>query len=233
MIRLAAICLLAIAFFAVSTPAQGALILFENTGADLTGQGFGNAPPVLTLKPHGNDSTEYGSVVWSGHDDVLSDDAQKNKSQTVTVAQMLDQGVTQQNFGLLFNINEPGSKESLSVSKFSVDFYSPTGTKLLSANFDGGASGLTLAGYDHGQGKAGWTFRINMSDAEYASVFANPNNRIGMTVPCANRITNVAGGAEDFRFGAVGNTAVPEPLTLGLLVVGGIIMIARRRRPAC
>ncbi|MBN2272677.1 MAG: hypothetical protein JXN61_18835, partial [Sedimentisphaerales bacterium] len=146
----------------VALPAAGATITFTGIGLDLNGQGFGHFPPILTLKPHANATTEWGEVFWDGISDVLTGDAEKNKSETITAGGLLDEGVTLDNFGLIFNINEPGSKEDLNLFQFSVDFFTASGTEILSAEFDGGSTGLNLEGYDHGQGKAGWLFAINL-----------------------------------------------------------------------
>ena len=204
--------------------ARAAVITFDS--CELTGQGFGNAPPILTVQPQGSATTECGAVWWNGSDDMISDDASPGKCQTITAGSVLNQGITRDNLGLLFNINEPLSDAdmNLNVFKFSVDFYWPSGDSILSAEFDAGSGGLTLYNFDIGQGKAGWLFRIELRQDEFDSVFGDVDNRIGMTIPSANPITDVADGAEDFRM-----YALPEPATVALLGLGLLVRLRRCR----
>ncbi len=216
----------------LSVPASAAIITFTNMGLDLGGQGFGNDPPMLTLQPKGNATVEPGSVLWNGRKDVLTGDAEKNKSRTFTAGALLDQGVTAETLGIIFNINEPGPTNTVNLSKFVLTAYSPSGSIIFSATYNGGPGGLDLASYDGGQGNAGWLFSVRMTDAEFARVFGNRNNRLGLSVPSDAAISNVHGGAEDFRIvPAAGAVSAPEPATACLLILGatGILGCKMRR----
>ncbi len=218
----------AILLFLGAGIAPAGIISFTNETVDLSGQGFGSVPPVLTLQTHGSQETsEWGSVGWNGTADVYSgpsSQVETGKSQTISVADLLSLGLTKDNFGLVFNINQPGGMDVV-VHAFSVDFYLADGTLSSTAVYTPPSGGLSLSPTgQQGQGGAGYLFRVDLSSSEFASLTADPNNRLGMTVLAGDAIGNAAAGAESFTMAPV----VPEPATLVLLSLG--LLALRRRR---
>lgn len=207
-----------------ATPAPAAVITFDGP-ADGTAAGFGSLPPVLTVKPHGNATEEYGSVAWDGSADVLSGDADLQHSQTVSVADLLAAGVTQSHFGIIFNINEDGDKKLL-FRGMSLVVYSSAGAALFSAPYVGSDIELDATDVGVGQGGFGHLFRVHVNTSEWDTYFGNlsaATNRVGITVLAGQSIQDVGAGAESFT------VSLPEPGTLVLLALGSAGLLARRR----
>ena len=93
----------------------------------------------------------------------------------------------------------------------------------------GSTLGLEPVSNGLGTGQAGHIFRISFEGTEGSTFFANSNHRIGMFVDTA--MDNEANaGAECFYMGDadVNEVVVPEPATLLVLLVSGLMALTAR-----
>lgn len=180
-----------------------------------SGTGFGNVLNVLTL--HATPQ-EAGSVLWQGSGDLRSGDA-TNQSQTRSVAELTAAGVGALDFGVVFNINEPGSSAPVTLQQFELVFQDQTGEELFTQEWTGSMSLMPLA-QGQGTGGAGYLFTVNLTPAQASLFFSDPANRIGMRVE--SPILSTAGGPENFYL-------IPAPGALALLGLA-VGALGRRRR---
>lgn len=212
--------------------ARSSVIVYTETMATLSGQGFGSSSPVLSLRTTGSGTQEWGGIGWNGVQDVyllggLAVEGAPH-SQTQTVADLLAMGITKDTFGIVLNINEEGGEEMINISTFSLDFYLADGTLAFNAVYTAPQGGLQVGADGQGQGKAGPLFHVFFTGTDFESFFAGGDNRVGLSVPQGSPITGVSDGADNFVLGASG--VLPEPATLSLLAIGGVIALLRRRR---
>jgi hypothetical protein len=219
---------LSLFFFLSCVTAPAAEITFSNQTVDLHGTGFGNVYSLLSVHATGQQTAEFGSVLWNGSTDVLSGNAQPG-AQTNTQFAATVQSLTNANnhFGLIFNINQPGSNPSITLRDFTLVFQNAGGATLFTATFRAAPGGNDLAQVDNGTGAAGYLFDVALTASEAALFFANPNNRLGEFITEANGITNAQGGPENFFLQGLGPDAggsgpgdpgpghhMPEPTSL-------------------
>lgn len=217
--------------YVASPTVQGAMIAYTRTSVDLDGQGFGNVRPILTLQAHDNNDSEWGAVDWNGSADVFPSDSDTSKSpktQTFSVADLLDLKIDRDHFGLVLNINEDSDNE-IQLDGFLMNFYHANGALAFSATYLADDEDRLLSDPGNGQGTAGLLFYVLLSQTEFDSFFNNVNNRIGLCVPQNMPLQNVSGGGESFlplsvRF----DPNLPEPMTLATLLLG--LPLLRRRR---
>lgn len=212
----------------LSAPAASAgMITYTDYTVDLSGMGFGHVPPVLEVQAKGHGTTEWGAVSWTGTDDLLSGDAKSAGSNTRSINELLAEGLTQDLFGIVLNINENVGRD-VTVQAFSLDIYAPTGgAPIFSVPLVGGP--LTLPQAEPGQGGAGHLFLVQLTDEEWKTYFAGaPANRIGMSIPSDQPIQNVSGGGESFTV-----AAIPEPAAVAILAAGSVIVVSSRPRRTC
>ena len=177
------------------------------------GTGFGGVLNVLALQGNGS---EAGAVGWDGFADVVTGDA-TSFSQTRSVGEILASGANVSNFGVVFNIAQPGNNPDVMLNQFTVVFYSASGSELFTASFN---TPTVLTQIGSGVGGAGYLFDITFDPFE-ANFFANATNRIGIRV--TDPITGSQGAPENFYL-------VPAPSAFLLAGFAGLMSNARRRR---
>jgi len=207
-------------------------IIYNGESTNDRGAGFGSTSTILAVTTPGESSNEYGQVLWDGSNSIKSGNA-TNSSQTLTAATISSIiGGDAENLALVFNINEPNSQgaDNVLIQKFSADFYDPSGGLLFSALYDSGDNPLSLTMIDSGQGGAGHIFHVLLTDSEATQFFADPNNRLGMTVDSDYPIQQASGGAESFYvdnqyFGFEQTAPVPLPnsMIMGMSVLAALM----------
>ncbi len=229
--------LVCFALLLAASAGQAAYITFHDEFVKDNGNGFGNVLNTLALQQHGNATTEAGSVLWDGTDDVLSGDA-KPLSQTVTVAQLTSEGFDASNLIVILNLNQTGSYPWIDLHSFTVRFYTSVDD---SSSFDAlydinnvlntaSTLALTPEGNGVGTGQAGHVFHITFEGTQGDEFFANDDHRIGVLVdtPIDNQANS---GPDNFYIGDVDiNKVVPEPATLAVLLAGTALATLRRKK---
>lgn len=211
--------ILAIALYCPTAFADS--ILFTGTSTFTEGTGFGNVLNVLTLQV--SSGSEYGSITPP---DVESGDAMPS-STIRTIQELLDVGASATSFSVIFNVNQQGVNDAVTIQNFSIDFYTSAGASLGSVTWTGSEL-LDVAG--QGTGSSGYLFDVTLTTL--AGVFSDPTNLVGMSVPSGSPILNANDGPENFYLGPGEGQLVPEPSTLLLMGAGllGAARLSRSRR---
>jgi hypothetical protein len=235
---------------AVTSAQAGLIVSTQNT--DLTAYGFGVAPAILTLQ---RATLEEGCVVPTnnaggfstscvggpaGYTDLASSLVNgNNKYATPTLTAL---GVTSfSNLAILFNVNEPGSSQQVTLQNLTLTLYNGTTPVFTFGLNDPTGSGPTdLIDIAQGQGSAGFLITIAPQELPLANQFSG-NLRVGLaaTIGCTAAAGcdvpgqfGTADGPESFTIANVPVTnPVPEPislLTLGSGLVGLGILRSRR-----
>lgn len=234
------------------TSAQAGLIV-DAQQTNLSAFGFGTAPSILTLQ---RTTLEEGCVVPTndvggfstsclggpaGYAD-LSGSLVNGNNKYATPA-LSDLGVTSfSNLAILFNVNEPGSSQQVTLQNLTLTLYGGmNGTAPLytfGLNDPTGSGPTDLTDIAQGQGGAGFVIRIAPQELPPANQFSG-DLRVGLaaTIGC----TSAAGCDALLQFGTADGTesftvanvpaAVPEPvslLTLGSGLVGLGLLRSRR-----
>ncbi len=216
-----------------------------------SGQGFGNAPRLITIQATGHSETESGSIgIVNGVINALSigiSSGNVNSSNGVTNSgNNLVGQVTNTNFHsiptlaslnwndasdirLLFNAAESGGRDGseIEIKDMTLKFYN--GNTVIAA-IDGGHEFETTI---QGVGKSGFLFgvkgtnQLNDLNSTVFNVAGSGNFRIAMEAT----IKDASGGPESFSAVAA---AVPEPSTWAIMLLGfagiGFLTMKRRRR---
>jgi len=234
--------LLAASLMAISGGANASLVLSGQT--DLTGQGFGNAPRLLTEQAHAANTTESGAMgilngqiidLQPGISDSLVHDGNGVTNAGGDLANPLTDN---QKFGiptlgelgwtsgahvnLLFNATEP-SGDGVTINDVTLKFYN--GNTVVGA-IDGNFS---LANTIVGNGQAGFLLTVDAAERTWLNqnIFALPGSS-NFRIALESTISGVAGGPESFS--AI-TQAVPEPQTYAMMLAGlGLLGFARIRR---
>jgi hypothetical protein len=229
--------------------AANANIIYLNQIVDVNGQGFGNAPRLLTIQAQGNNTTESGVIgilngaiatvpqvsgatsaqVFMGNNvtNVGGDEVNPlagNKFNIPTLSSL--NWTNASNVVLLFNATEPGGN-SLNITDVTLKFYS--GNTLIAA-IDGSQAFANTPAI--GNGNAGFLFGVDAQQQAFlnTNVFSQPGSG-NFRIALESTITGVHGGPESFS--AVVASAVPEPATWGMMLLGfvGLGFAFRRSRP--
>jgi hypothetical protein len=231
------------------TGAQASLV--KNGTVDLTGQGFGHVPRLLTIQAKGNGSTESGAIGISGGElvaltpgildaSVFGGNGVRNLGGN-TVNPLGDNhkfGIptlgelnwtSAANVGLLFNAVEPQKRgaSGLTIDDVTLKFYN--GDTVVAA-IDGSFS---YESTEPGNGKAGFLISVDAPQQAYldGAVFGQAGAS-GFRIALESTISGVHGGPESFS--ALSVAAVPEPQTYAMMLAGlglmGFVRIRRHRQ---
>jgi len=215
--------------------------LVFNGIADLGGTGLGSVNTVLTIA---NSPTELGSVCWNGTTTVLGatvntvtgvcsgtgDQNGLNSTQLLSVT-----GVTSaSNYAILFNPNEPGNDQTLTLNTLVATFYNNAGQLIFSAPL--AVPNQTFNAADQGTGNTGFEFVLDAGEAATLQGLINTlgtsNIHVGLASSLGNPISSDGGHETFFVFNSGIATITPEPSTTVLMATGlfGLVGFVRRRR---
>ena len=235
----------ALAVVALALPAAANAALVYDSTITASGQGFGNAPRLLTIQGGGSgcvkvggagatlvggtgacDGTLYNNL--GGHEANPLTDNQKFGIPTVGSLGWASAA----DIGLLFNAVEPGAanKSGINFDDVTLKFYS--GTSLI-AQINGSYKFPTT---DQGNGSAGLVFVADQASQSYLkqTVF-DQHNFDKFRIALESSLSKADGGPDSWSAVNLERTptgAIPEPATWAMMIAGfGLIgSVLRRRR---
>jgi hypothetical protein len=221
---------------ALAAPSLAHASLIYDVGIDLSGQGFGNLPRLLTIQETGQPTgTESGCVDFSGnpgscvpnasvHDGNGFSNAGGNEitgADKIGVVTAASLGITSADqLVVIFDPDEPG-QGSIDVADLTLKFFDATGA-LLGA-IDGQQS---FASTDPGVGQAGFAFVVSPDEQAYVNGLLAQ----GATLALEATLNDAAGGPDTFTVANV--SAVPVPAAQPLLGSALAALALLRRRKA-
>jgi hypothetical protein len=210
---------------------------------DLGGQGFGNAPRLLTVQGSGTESgvvnIAAGNTIVGGAG-VPTGSVHDSNGVTNAGGQEVSPFTDNQKFGIptlsslgwttadqvkiVFNATEPGGN-GLNITDVTLKFYN--GTTLVGA-IDGQQNFLNTI---VGNGNSGFAFGVSDDEKAYVQGILNQAGSGNFRIALETTITDAAGGPESFS-AISAMSAVPEPATWAMMVLGflGVGLLAYRRR---
>lgn len=247
----------AIALFAAPQVAS-ASIIYEGT-VDLTGQGFGNNPRLLTEQERGNgDDVESacvsagaggsigfgsGSCIGDGQvyrgngfsntgGDEVNPMGDNHKYGIPTLDEMGFKDAS--DIGLLFNATEPGG-DGLKIEDVTLKFYGSDGSLITAID---GQHEFDSTAFETGNGKAGSLFSIDAEQQAHlnSTVFGLPDFS-DIRIALESTISGAQGGPESWLAvnlgrSSTGGTPVPAPAGFGLFALAAAGLMSRRRARA-
>jgi LPXTG-motif cell wall-anchored protein len=250
----------ALAVGLVAAPgAANASLIFDST-IDVTAQGFGNNPRLLTLQERGNGddiqsgcvSANAGGSIAIGSSSCISDSQVfKGNGVTNVGGDEVNPQTDNQKFGiptlgelgfqdasdigLLFNAIEPGgaAKNDVNVNDVTLKFFDSNGTLL--AAIDGQQNFPTT---ETGNGRAGAVFVVDAEQQAFlnSTIFGLPNFS-DIRIALESTISAAQAGPESFSAvnlnrsgGSTGGTPVPAPAAFGLFALAAAGLIGARRK---
>jgi len=236
--RKIAVSLLATAAILSVSAAQASIFLVGET--DLGGQGFGNAPALLSVQETGTESAVISivggqlvgggpgisdasvfmgnGITNSGGDEVSPlTDSQKFGIPTLGELQWNDGADVR----LLFNANEPGGN-GITITDVTLKFFN--GDTLVAA-IDNSAP-IVLNSTLTGQGSSGFLLAVDAEQQAFlnTTVFSNPASA-GFRIALESTLMGAAGGAESFR-AIIGTINPPSEVPLpgaAVLFLSGVV----------
>jgi len=189
---------------------------------------------LLTLLTIQASPTEAGGVAWNGAADVRTGNASA-QSFTRSVAELRGLGVNGRSFGIVFAGNEVPGGLSVSLPKFSLQFYGADGTPLFATTYhaDPGKDWIPSFGSTN---NTGWLYRVSLSGPEADLFYASDANRLGVLIERTSPVGGTSGGPEalsllQFEIMCSCDPQVPEPASMLIWLLGaaGIWRIKRAR----
>jgi hypothetical protein len=250
--------LLAGPLLAIAAGANASII--QNGTVDLTGQGFGAVPRLLTIQAQGNNTTESGAIgiaggalvaqtpgvangsVFGGNGitnaggDTVPPLTDANKFGIPTLGSL--NWTTASNVALLFNPSEsqgqvPSNGSTTNGGALTIQDVTLkfyNGNTLVTA-IDGG--NITYANTDPGVGQAGFLLSVDAAQQTHLnSTVFNQTGSSSYRIALESTIANVSGGPESYAALGRGMTQpIPEPQTYAMMLAGlGLLGFARIRR---
>jgi len=220
-------------FFAAATSvSQASSVTSVGLPLDLASIDPGSLLTLLTVQAS---PTESGGVAWNGSTDVRSGNALP-QSFTRTVAELRGLGVSGRSFGIVFAGNELPGGLSVSLPKFSLQFFSADGTPLFAATYQA-AIGKDVIPSFGSTSDTGWLYRVSLSGAEADLFYASDANRLGVLIERTNPVGGSSGGPEilsllQFEIMCACDPQVPEPASVLIWLLGATVIwrISRARR---
>jgi hypothetical protein len=222
---------LALIFLSFSPTSQAGSVSSVGLPIDLATLGSENLMTLLTVQAS---PTESGAVSWNGAVDVRSGNALP-QSFTRTVADLRGLGINGRSFGIVFSGNEAAGGLSVTLPKFSLQFFAADGTPLFSATYQAAAGKAGVPSFG-GSSESGWLYRVSLTGAEADLFYASDANRIGVLIDRTNPVGSTSGGPEilsllQFEIMCCCDSQTPEPASILVWLVGTVgIWTARRAR---
>jgi hypothetical protein len=206
-----------------ATPARANLVLLNDV--TLSGQGIGATLTALTLQtPNGNAITESGGVNFNN---TVTGDAKSGASQSTTFT-YANLGITSASqLGLVVNLTENDNQVTITAPNYiTMTAFSSTGTQL--GTFTTDLTDMLITDKGNGAGGSGIVFGLDATQAAALDAFGP-----GVVLALSATFTNAQGGNDIIQAVQL-TTAVPEPSTWAMLILGfaGVgFMAYRRNRP--